>query len=257
MFTDHPNIEKITDKVFIYKNFIDKDLVEKINLLMSDVLKNQAVDESQWNDWWKDKNSPQIPELYEIWTKIGDFIGPEYIIHPQLNMSIMRPGDEMYVHADSPGEEMEEKLIAPDMWNTCCIISYGLVVYFGDWKGGEVYYPHIDKNGKSYATPIPLSENNELIIKPEPGDLVIHGAHSDCSHGVKPVTEGIRYAYSNFMLKAEKNPGTFPAYGTQENEDRWNGGPNCWGTPIGFKWEAPAQVIEEVQAGNTGVRYRD
>ena len=223
---------------------------------MSNFSKSDIYDESQWNDWWKDRNSPQLPLLYKTWCKIGEFIGPEYVIHPQLHMSVMRPGDNMYVHADSPGEEMEENLIAPDMWDTCCIISYGLIVYFGNWEGGEVYYPHIDKNGIVYPGSHTLSDEERLVIHPEPGDLIIHGAHSDCSHGVKPVKSGIRYAYSNFMMKIEKKPETFPAYGTTENENRWENGVEEWSTPIGFKWSPPDQVLKDKEAGLTGIIYR-
>jgi hypothetical protein len=35
-------------------------------------------------------------------------------------------------------------------------------------------------------------------------------------HGVKEITKGTRYVYSNFSLRADKNPGSFPNYKTPE-----------------------------------------
>jgi hypothetical protein len=97
------------------------------------------------------------------------------------------------------GEDHAEELTIPDVWSTCCLLSWGACVYFGDFEGGEIYYP-----------------NRGVEIPVQPGDLVIHGAHSDCEHGVKPTTKGERYVFSNFSLKAEKNPGTFYNYKTPE-----------------------------------------
>ena len=34
--------------------------------------------------------------------------------------------------------------------------------------------------------------------------------------GVREVTSGTRYAFSNFVLRADENPGTFNNYGTHE-----------------------------------------
>ena len=79
--------------------------------------------------------------------------------------------------------------------------------------------------------------------------MLIHGALNDYAHGVHEVTSGTRYAYSNFVLPVTKHPGTFPLYGTKENEERWNAGVDEWLTPIDFKWEAPdtlKQQMEEV-----------
>ncbi len=168
-------------------------------------------------EWYKGKTSILVPELIDVWNMASELISPEYIIHPNLNLQIIKPGDGgMFLHQDSPGENMEEALTQPDRWSTCCIIHYGLVVYFGEFTGGETYYP---RQNLDYAV--------------QPGDLIIHGAHTDCEHGVREVTSGIRYAYSNFMLPIEKNPGTFPSYNTKEDLERKAAGlADVWNVPI-------------------------
>ena len=219
MFFDHPGITKLADKVFVYKNFIPKEKVEQINIVIKEYTKEKTYLKEQYAkvDWYRDKTTPLIPHLIDIWNSASDLIAPEYIIHPNLALQVIRPGDGgMFLHQDSPGEGMEEELTQLDRWNTCCIIHYGLVVYFGEFTGGETYYPRL---GLEYAV--------------QPGDLVIHGAHTDCEHGVKEVTSGIRYAYSNFMLPIEKNPGTFPSYNTPEDLERKKQNLiEVWNTPI-------------------------
>ena len=86
-----------------------------------------------------------------------------------------------------------------DLWGTCCLLSWGVCTYFGEWEGGELYYP-----------------NQDVTINVKPGDLVIHGALSDCMHGVKEITSGTRYTFSNFSIQADKNPGSFYNYKTPE-----------------------------------------
>lgn len=206
MFYDNPKFTKLADKVFVYKNFVSKEQLDQINQIVNDFKKDKFSIHQDWAkiEWYKDKTTPLIPQLVDVWNAASELIAPEYIIHPNLSLQVIRPGDGgMFLHQDSPGEGMEEELTQIDRWNTCCIIHYGLVVYFGEFTGGETYYPRL---------------NLEYAV--QPGDLVIHGAHSDCEHGVKEVISGVRYAYSNFMLPIEKNPGTFPNYGTKEDLER-------------------------------------
>ena len=220
MFYSNPGFTKLADKIYVYKEFVPKEKVEEINEIMSQNLTEELINygnKFQNVEWYKGKTSILIPELIDVWNAASELISPEYIIHPNLNLQIIKPGDGgMFLHQDSPGEDMEEALTQPDRWNTCCIIHYGLVIYFGEFTGGETYYP---RQNLDYAV--------------QPGDLVIHGAHTDCEHGVREVTSGIRYAYSNFMMPIEKNPGTFPSYNTKEDLERTAAGlVNVWNTPI-------------------------
>lgn len=250
MFYDNPNVEKLSEKVFIYRNFIDKETCDKIhNFILQEDKKEFLSPSNHLIDWYSDKMlSPKSLDLYNVWCKINELLMPEYCIHPQLMILATKEGDEMFVHADSPGENMEEGLTAEDTWNTCCVLHYGALVYFGEWEGGEVFYPHVRNDGTWVGNHVPFNEGNELKIKPNPGDLIIHGAHNDYAHGVHKIISGKRYAYSNFVLPVSKNPGTFPLYGTKENEDRLKNG--TWLTPIGFKWEAPEFLKNKLESEN-------
>jgi hypothetical protein len=194
MFSDNPNIIKLDEKIFWYKGFMSPEEVAQVNKLASEVKRTRHPFEHV--GFWP---MSDIQELKPIWDKLSEFLYPEYVIHPALNMIYYPTGAEMKPHCDSPGEDHAEELTIPDVWSTCCLLSWGACVYFGDFEGGEIYYP-----------------NRGVEIPVQPGDLVIHGAHSDCEHGVKPTTKGERYVFSNFSLKAEKNPGTFYNYKTPE-----------------------------------------
>jgi len=218
MFYDNPNVQKIHDKIFYYPNFVPKEKVEQINEIMKDYTRKDLVDPNYTDpiEWYSNKISPIIPELLEVWDMIGEFLAPEYLIHPAAHLQCIHPGDGgMFLHCDSPGEGNHEDLTQTDKWSTCCVIHYGLVVYFGDFEGGENIYP-----------------NQELEFPVRPGDLIVHGAHSDYQHGVKEVTSGARYAYANFVLPAEKNPNTFYPYGTKEDLERRANLESLWLKPL-------------------------
>lgn len=195
MFYDDPNIIKLDKDIFWYKNFVSDKQVEIINKKTSEMeLSNHWFDEIEF------KVTPPMVELIPVWNKLSEFIAPEYVVHPLASMIYFAEGKKMLPHCDSPGEEMNEELTVPDVWGTCCLLSWGACIYFGDFTGGEIYYP-----------------NQEIEIPVQPGDLVIHCALKCHEHGVREVKSGTRYTYSNFSLKAEKNPGSFYNYGTKEN----------------------------------------
>jgi hypothetical protein len=198
MFQDDPNITKLDDKIFLYKNFISKEYVELVNEATAKLeISNHWFDEIEF------KVTTAMPELLPVWNKVSEFLAPEYVIHPMASMLYFGEGKQMLPHCDSPGEDMTEALTVPDVWGTCCVLSWGACVYFGDFTGGEIYYP-----------------NQNIEVPVQPGDLVIHSALASHEHGVRPVKTGLRYTFSNFSLKPEKNPGSFYNYGTPEQEEK-------------------------------------
>lgn len=230
MFTDHPKCQQIADKVYIFKQFFSKEEVEYFNNLLSNP-DNQHSNRSKDHviEWFEEnKETPAVMESHLIWEKMSELIYPEYSIHPQLSFMISRAGEKgMFIHSDSPGNSMcrgddhsECAISSEDRWQTCCILDYGIISYFGDFTGGKVYYPHIYKDGTPRPDEEQRDEEDCLEIQPEPGDIVIHGATHPWEHGVRDVDTGIRYAFANFMLLTEKNPGTFYNYKSPEYYER-------------------------------------
>lgn len=200
--------------IFVFKNYIPEELLNKIESQLKGT--DPISYEENLIDWYADKISKRPDGLLEVWELLGDLIGPEWVIHPQNNLLTIKPGDGgMFMHSDSPGKHQCHLLSQTDTWSTCCLLDYGVVAYFGDYEGGEIYYPNVNPDGTLKTGDVDMDQPC-LEYKPGRGDVVIHSAFDPYGHGVREVTSGIRYAFSNFCLKAIDNPGTFYNYGTEE-----------------------------------------
>ena len=200
--------------VFMFKGFFTDEECKTVE----DELKDYNM-QDKYKDtlisWYSNKVSPPLKAIHPLWEKASELLYPEYVMHPQGNVLIIAPemNEGMFTHSDSPGKGECHILSQVDVWKTCCELDFGLVGYFGDFEGGEIFYVNIKQDGTRSDA---VREEERLTIKPERGDLVIHGAFSPHAHGVLPVSSGKRYAFSNFVLKAEDNPGTFYNYKTPE-----------------------------------------
>jgi len=169
---------KLSNNIFIYKNFIDK--------ADSDSLYNYCLSlpEDNWNfkskhEWFDNKVSIPTDELLFLYKKISDLVYPKYKMLPSLNLRRLQQGQDMYLHSDSLQDNNKNNYNSQNH-----TIEYGVVAYINDnYEGGELFYP-----------------NKNLEYKPSAGDLVIHGSQKDCEHGVKKVISGTRYCYSNFLF---------------------------------------------------------
>lgn len=205
--------------IFIFKKIIPDNLVNIIEKELKDFENTNISYKNGLVNWYIDKSLDPMINLIYVWEEISKIIGPEYVIHPMANLLRVKPGDNgMFTHSDSPGKNMCHLLSQTDVFKTCCIIDFGVVGYFGDYEGGEIFYPNINPDGT-----IKENDNYEgpcFEYKPEKGDVVIHSAFNKYAHGVKEVTSGTRYAFSLFALKTEDNPGTFYNYKSKEYMDQ-------------------------------------
>jgi hypothetical protein len=217
MFYDRPDCIKLAEKIFLFKNALPKELIDHLNKAYMEMDQSTLEYEDTLIEWYSNKVATEMPtpRIHEAWELISDILYPEYILHPSVNVLAVKPGDGgMFVHADSPGRGCEDMLTQLDEFSTCCIIDYGLVMYLGEWTGGAIFYPQLNPDG----TP-KMHENVQegcFEYTPEIGDIIIHSAHSPYEHGVREVESGTRFAYSNFVLRMEDNPGSFYTYKTPE-----------------------------------------
>jgi hypothetical protein len=203
-------------------------------------------------DWYEGKSTGLPLRLIDAWEQISELIGPIWVVHPSAAIIKTTPKDTgMFVHSDSPGKGACHLLSQTDTSKTCCELDYGVVAYFGDFEGGEIFYPDINTDG-TVKNAWELVNNTECFeYKPEKGDVVIHSAFDPYSHGTRPVTSGIRYAYSNFSLKAADNPGTFHNYGTPEYYDaignKTKEEVTSWLAPLKWNDQFSLDVVEEIK----------
>jgi hypothetical protein len=227
MFYDDPRCVQLAPKIFHFKNILPKEIMDGVH---ADVNAwKRGGPENIWssNDWYKDKFCPPFVSTFEAWKFMSDLMYPEMLIHPLTNLMVAQPHDEgMFVHCDSPGPGNHDDLYEIDTWSVCCALQYGVIAYFGDFTGGELYYPHINPDGtiKEETRGWEITEERLaepcLVVAPQPGDIVFHSANRPYDHGTKKVTSGTRYAFSNFSLNAEDNAGSFYSYKSPEWQEQ-------------------------------------
>ena len=180
MFKDYPGVIKLSDEIFLYKNFISKEDAKTLH----NICMNYPAE--VWNsttnpiEWYNGKTTIFLNEAKPLLEKVQNLVKDTHTPTPSLSFNRMFPGDSMHVHKDSCGEE---EATANDDFGTCSITEYGVVIYLNDcFNGGEIHYPELN-----------------IEYKPVAGDLVIH--HSMIDHGVKEIIEGVRYTYTTFLVK--------------------------------------------------------
>ena len=189
MFNNIEGFEVLGEDIFVYKNFV---LHENISLFMNDIY---SIEEKEWSTSPKMGNKPSSTRkiLNPLIDNINSFLNEGYFINKPNSFVRMFKGDCMIEHFDanvSMQTRKESKLLKENnkfSWKEDK--KYGVVVYFNEFEGGEIYYPY-----------------QNIEYKPSPGDLVIHSAEEHCLHGVRPVKSNIRYSMSSHIYNMIKVP---------------------------------------------------
>lgn len=136
MTISHPNLQRLDEKLYYIPNFISKEEVDYINKLLK-----EREDKSTRHPFGELNYgvTGSLVELFPVWEKVSELLSPQYVVHPLLSMLHYKEGASMEPHWDSPGEGHHEDLTLPDVWSTCCILEFGVCVYFGEFTGGEVF----------------------------------------------------------------------------------------------------------------------
>jgi hypothetical protein len=255
MFTNDPRCVQIAPRVFKFENIIPKEIYDPIMAKASTFDKGSSYNAWSIRNWYENRMSPTWAETFPLWVFMSELIHPELVAHPVRNLMVTDNTDEgMFVHSDSPGKGQCDRLVEIDNWSTCCELEYGMIAYLGDFTGGELYYPNINPDGTEKTGDMRIDEKKLaepcLVVPVNAGDIVFHGACTPYDHGTKPTTSGTRFAFSNFILLAEDNPGTFYNYKTPEwyeqigdaSEERLQN----WMQPLIFNQQF-ADIVAEVK----------
>lgn len=225
MFYDDPRCVQIAPRIYKFENIIPKEIYDPVFNVAKDFERHSNPNLWSVRDWYADKMSPPFKETFPLWKFMSELIYPEIVIHPVRNMMVAGPGDEgMFIHTDSPGKGNCDLLLEIDQWSTCCELEYGMIAYFGDFTGGELYYPNINPDGTEKTGDLRIDEAKLaqpcLVVPVKAGDIVLHGACAPYDHGTMETLSGTRFAFSTFALLAEDNPGTFNNYKSPEWEEQ-------------------------------------
>lgn len=201
-----PGSVKIGNEIYVYKNFLSKDILEQCKLEIESAPESSWIDGAQFNKATLRTLSANF--MRKILKKIQDEVVPYGLFledTPSVNQ--IKLGLGMEEHSDDCPHCKKIKnpsMEISDHEAKRCVL-YGIVVYLSEFTGGEIYYP-----------------NQEVIFAPEPGDMIIHATSVECKHGVKPVLSGNRFVVSPYIVKYNSQEDTEKAFEFWKNySDFW------------------------------------
>ena len=192
MFKNIEGFEEIGQDIFVYRGFLS---FSELNTIQSEI---NSLNEDDWkfapiNDRMYNKVSAPNEILESIRERIISFLPEGYFLGRGTSFVRLFKGDEWGLHSDAhdflPIREKAAQLKYDEPFEWADNERWGLVLYFNDFQGGELYYP-----------------KQNIEYKQSPGDLVIHSAEEHCAHGVRPVQSAIRYSHSNHIFDKIKIP---------------------------------------------------
>lgn len=187
--------ESIGKEIFVYKNFLsEKELEEYNNEILK--IKDDEWISSEWSldperelMWYSKKNN----KLLDLREKISDLLSDDLFLGNADFFIKIAKGGTWGAHSDNYdfkfmiNKSMQYK--DGDNFYEQDVPFYGLIVYFNDFEGGEIYYTEQD-----------------IEYKPSAGDLIIHSADDLCTHLVKEVKSEARYSFSANIRRKIKIP---------------------------------------------------
>jgi hypothetical protein len=179
--------EKNGEDIYVYKNFISNEELDTIIPTLDNARINSEYNPHFIGTGFENRMSNEIEYLRLLPNRLNDFFGKEYIVNPNITVNILSVGHDWGEHYDSHDfiqlRKLSETLKDGDPYETLQDSHYGIVIYFNTpEEGGELVYTRQD-----------------IVYRPNPGDLVIHSAEENCTHKVNAVTKGYRYSYSNHL----------------------------------------------------------
>jgi hypothetical protein len=212
--------------VLIIKNFISKDEVELIlNFLKNcdedswmveyNQLLNKKSNDSYKKDPWEgmtipitNKNFskkffPNLPAelVYRLSDQIKDVTEKRFKENLVIQLSGLhrwRPGREQKPHIDYFLDEEEHDFSLLESYNITKDHIDSFKENFNDKHYSSILYLNNNYSGGELYMP-----QHNFEVKPEPGMLVCFKGDENNLHGVKMVTEGIRYTMSIFWTRKE------------------------------------------------------
>jgi hypothetical protein len=177
------SFKKIGEDIYVFKNFLS---VEETKYLTDFVSK---ISEENWFG----KYSIGFNETKIIRDRIIENIDPSYSLGETECFARLKRGETHGQHSDNHDfldiRKASQSLIEGQPFDLVPDNKYGIVVYLNNFDGGELRYI-----------------NQNIIYKPEAGEMVIHSAEENCMHEVLPVKSDYRYIHPNFLYQRIKVP---------------------------------------------------
>lgn len=189
----HKNFRKLGEDIYVCNYFLSGKEIEFYNEVINAIDPKLGWQKNIDHKWFNNKISFEIKEFDSLMWKVKETFKNDFTVNEHRCLNRLLDGDEWGAHSDDHDfraiKELSLSYTEGQPYELVKYSVYGLIVYFNDFEGGELYYP-----------------NQGLIYKPLPGDMVLHSSAEHCKHGVAKVISGPRYSYSNNLSKYIKVP---------------------------------------------------
>ena len=176
---NYPGFEKIEENIWVIRNFLSK---EEIKAYVD--IAEQSPEENWWKQgggWYEGKvlalhDTKVYPVAVKVVEKFKTLFekSDQYTFGSPVSIHRMKPGDDMFVHADYQElDSVEEDYVLSNV-----------ALYHNEFEGGALYYPGVDY----------------VEYKPQPGDLLMHPGTTKYRHGVRKVTGDKTRYMSNLWM---------------------------------------------------------
>jgi CDGSH-type Zn-finger protein len=171
---NHSNIEEVIPGIYIISDFISQDQVKEVMDFLKENKDNTlTIEDTDQNSKMMDNRIIDINDkgLSILDIDFNPIFNNLYSVLPIANIIKYEIGDVFPPHQDT---------------SVYCPIEsdWGLVLYINDdYEGGELYY----------------TEKN-ITYRPKSGDLLIHGATKEFTHGTTPIISGTKYIATSFAF---------------------------------------------------------
>jgi hypothetical protein len=184
------------EDIYVYPNFVSendcKEIIEEIESIPEEKWVGQFNEGLQGNE----RTLIWINKIIPVHEKIKSLLDENVYLSGGLAAIRMKLGTEGPHHSDNfeflEIREASNQLKPGEDFDLAKNNIAGLIVYFNDFEGGEIYY-----------------SNQDVTYAPKAGDLVIHSSEDHCKHQVKKLKSEIRYSHSNNLFDYIKVPKGF------------------------------------------------
>ena len=177
------NFKQIGEDIYVFKNFLSVQERESLTNFVKQIPETS----------WFGRNSMGFIQTKMIRDRIRDNVDESYTVGETEFFVRLKSGDIHGPHSDNHDfldlRKASQTLVEGQPFDLVPDNKYGIVVYLNDFKGGELRYI-----------------NQNIIYKPEAGDMVIHSAEEHCMHEVLEVKSEYRYSHPNFLYQRIRVP---------------------------------------------------
>ena len=177
------NFKEIGNDIYVFKNFLFPEETKYLTDFVSKIPE----------DKWFGRNSVRVDQTKMIRDRIRENVDMSYSVGETEFFVRLKSGDIHGPHSDNHDfldlRKASQTLVEGQPFDLVPDNKYGIVVYLNDFEGGELRYI-----------------NQNIIYKPEAGDMVIHSAEEHCMHEVLEVKSEYRYSHPNFLYQRIRVP---------------------------------------------------